>query len=323
MQPLVSVIVPIYNVDAYLPQCINSIISQTYPNLEVILIDDGSTDNCGKICDEYSSQHDNIKVIHKSNGGLSSARNAGIDIASGEYISFVDSDDWILPHHIEALYENVFRNNVLLSICQSQRVHDFKDSDNIPTKTGCEIMEKEAVMHEALTKYKWWSAWDKIYHRSLFETIRFPIGRINEDYAIIFNIFDLCDRIAVGNQITYCYFERIGSITKSGFNESKFTEYTNGLEVLEFMKSKYPALTAPAENILITTCLKLLSCISNEDNNMYEDWRSKILNTIRHSFGSWTRNPYVLTKQKILLFPACVNYKLFSLIMRIYRKIWN
>lgn len=319
--PMISVIVPIYNVGNYLARCIESIIQQTYKNIEIILVDDGSTDSSSEICDRYEKTDERIRVIHKRNGGLSSARNAGIEIAVGEYLAFVDSDDWILSHHIESLYNLLSGTNILMAICQSQKVHSEAEAGNIPDISGHELMDKETVMYVALTQYKWWSAWDKLFHRSLFDSIRFPIGRINEDYAIIFYLFDKCNRIAVGNQITYCYYERQGSITTSGFNISKFAEYVNAMEVLDFLKSNYPSLTAPAENILVSTCLKLLSNIAKATDDKYKGWRQKLLQTVRGSFNSWIRNPHLMLKQKILLMPACVSFGLFKMTNKIHARL--
>lgn len=319
--PLISVIVPIYNVGNYLARCIESIIQQTYKNLEIILVDDGSTDNSSEICDRYEKLDERIRVIHKRNGGLSSARNAGIEIAVGEYLAFVDSDDWILSHHIESLYSLLSETNVLMAICQSQKVHSEAEANSIPDISGYKLLAKETVMYEALTQYKWWSACDKLFLRSLFDGIRFPIGRINEDYAIIFYLFDKCNQIAVGSQITYCYYERQGSITTSGFNISKFAEYVNAIEVFDFFKAKYPSLAAPAENILISTCLKLLSNIAKATDDKHEEWRRKLLQTVRGSFCSWIRNPHLMLKQKILLMPACVSFGLFKITNKIYDRL--
>lgn len=316
--PLISVIVPVYNVGNYLARCIESIIGQTYKKLEIILVDDGSTDNSSEICDRYKKSDERIKVIHKCNGGLSSARNAGIEIAAGEYLAFVDSDDWILSHHIESLYSLLSEANVLMAICQSQKVYSEADANSIANISGHKLLAKEKVMYAALTQYKWWSACDKLFHRSLFDTIRFPVERINEDYAIIFYLFDKCDRIAVSNQITYCYYMRQGSITTSGFNVDKFAEYVNAIEVLDFLRSKYPSLAAPAENILISTCLKLLSNIANVTDDKYAEWRQKLLQTVRGSFCSWILNPHLMLKQKILLMPACVSFGLFKMTNKIY-----
>lgn len=322
MQPLISVIVPIYNVEPYLARCVDSIIAQTYCHTEIILVDDGSTDGCGKICEDYALKHCNIQVVHKVNGGLSSARNAGIDIARGEYFVFVDSDDWILPRHIELLYESVRHPGLKMALCQSIIVHSEDDLQNMNTACGYSILDKENVIEEALSRYKWWSACDKIFHKSLFAALRFPDGRINEDYAIIFYLFHLCKQIAVGDQATYCYFVRPGSITKSGFNEVKLTEYLNCVEVHEFIKINYPSCAIASENILISSCLKLLSAIALSGEEHIE-YRQKILATIRHSFLSWIKNPYLKAKQKLLLLPAVLSFSLFKISNSFYRKIWS
>ena len=172
--PLVSVIIPIYKVEPYLRQCVESVIAQTYKNLEIILVDDGSPDNCPKICDKYSQTDKRIKVIHKPNGGLSDARNAGIEIAKGDYLSFVDSDDVIHSQMIDTLMRPLIKDNTLgMSVCRSL---NFENDDELSNKTINLYDFRDFFM-----KNLWVTAWGKVYKKELFSTIKFPVGRIHED----------------------------------------------------------------------------------------------------------------------------------------------
>ena len=213
-QDLISVIVPIYKVEKYLKRCIDSIINQTYKNLQIILVDDGSPDRCGKICDEYSKKDKRIKVIHKKNGGLSDARNKGLDVAEGKYIGFVDSDDYIDERMYEVLYNNLKDNNADLSICS---IYEFKNDKEIVEgynkKQEILVYKKQEMFnkfYENLLRNV--VAWNKLYKKELFENIRYPKGKAIEDSAIIHYIINQCDNIVVSNLELYFYFQREESI---------------------------------------------------------------------------------------------------------------
>ncbi len=189
MEPLISVIIPIYNVEKYLKKCIDSVISQTYKNLEIILVDDGSPDNCGIICDEYAQKDDRIIVIHKKDGGLSDARNAGIEICKGEYISFIDSDDFVSPYFIEMLYRGVHDYNCeIATVEHGVRFMDVEDEAVVFTteKSQCsyeEIKPREAIrlmMYQRLPNGAPW----RLYKREIWNELRFPVGWLYEDAAI-------------------------------------------------------------------------------------------------------------------------------------------
>lgn len=186
--PLISVIVPVYNVEGYLRQCLDSIVEQTYPYLEIILVDDGSTDSSGGICDEYAQRDTRIRVIHKANGGLSSARNAGMDVMTGEFVSFVDSDDWLETD----LYSDFVCH---LSTYPDCDVFEFSMTEHYPTKTqvmkhsdDC-ILRGEQVL-EAFVQQStvWMYAWDKVWKASIVQPFRFPVGKLNEDTIFTYEV---------------------------------------------------------------------------------------------------------------------------------------
>lgn len=245
---LISVIVPVYNVEEYLPRCVDSILAQTYRNLEVILVDDGTKDASDQICDEYAAKDPRIKVIHKENGGLSSARNAGINVARGEYFGFVDSDDWIEPEMYEQMLDLAKKHNVKL-VCAGR--YDFSSRRNEKTVGLCPEKEEVITGMELLGRTFTWdgcdsAAWDKLYHRDLFEEIRYPVGLVNEDVAIFYKIAEQVDRAAMCDKPLYNYYHRPGSITYSKLSEKSFHLIKHTAVIYPYIRENHPELTDQA-----------------------------------------------------------------------------
>lgn len=245
MEDLISVIVPIYNVEKYINKCIDSIINQTYSNLEIILVDDGSPDNCGKICDEYVKNDKRIKVIHKENGGLSDARNTGIDMATGKYISFIDSDDTVTADYIEYMYNMIKEDKTEMAISEVKRIYKESDLHIVSNKKNEEkqfVWDSEECFYNMLfSKCGDVCAYAKLYNRELFDNIRYPKGEVYEDSATTYKIIDKCKMISYGNKACYNYYTRPGSISKQGeFNENEYFYIKNTKEMLEYIENKYP-----------------------------------------------------------------------------------
>lgn len=242
MNELVSVIVPIYGVEDYLSKCVDSIINQTYKNLEIILVDDGGKDKCPEICDEYAGKDSRIKVIHKKNGGLSDARNAGIDIAKGEYFVFIDSDDWVETTMVEHLLDACKKYNVKMAACGR-----YVTDGTVIVRTAYEgaegVYSPEEALNEILSgKSLDVAAWDKIYARNLFEEIRFPVGENNEDIAVFYKIVDLAGRVAHTGTTEYFYRSRPGSITKLKYSTDARKIIEKNLNSIEkFLDKEYPS----------------------------------------------------------------------------------
>ena len=210
---LISVIVPIYNVEKYLPRCIESIINQTYTNLEIILVDDGSPDKCGEICDEYARKDARIKVIHKENGGLSDARNAGIEIAIGQYIAFVDSDDFIASNMYEVLHKNIKETNSDIAITNFYKFENEEEIVEIRQEEKIIIYNREEMFRHMYDNYLLTVvAWNKLYKRQIFKQIRYPVGKIIEDSAIVHYLIDKSTKIVISNLQLYFYYQRTDSI---------------------------------------------------------------------------------------------------------------
>lgn len=215
-QPLVSVIVPVYMVERWLGRCVDSIVSQTYTNLEIILVDDGSPDSCPQLCDSYASQDPRIKVIHQSNQGLSAARNAALDACTGEYITFVDSDDWVAPSLVEELVR------VALTAPGSIVVGDFVRVEEraVQVEHGERTFEPVRVLSvdEALVQLHFGlgirlvTAWGKLYPARIFETVRYPVGRAHEDEFVAHELIVQAAQVVLVQQALYFYFVRPGSI---------------------------------------------------------------------------------------------------------------
>ncbi len=229
-QPLISVIVPIYNVEPYLKRAVDSILNQTYTNLEVILVDDGSPDSCGKICDEYKEKDKRVVVIHKQNGGLSDARNAGLDRAKGQYIAFLDSDDFFAPFFINTLYYELLRTESDVAFSMYQVVegevlaHFTEPPKDLEWENeNCFIYNRKELLmnmydanHPDATYFI--VSWNKLYKADLWEGIRFPKGRIHEDEATTYKVFNKSRKGVYIKNAMHGYFSAPSSITRDKFN---------------------------------------------------------------------------------------------------------
>lgn len=243
---LISVIIPVYNVEKYLRECVDSVLSQTYSNLEILLIDDGSTDSSGAICDEYATRDGRIRVIHQKNGGLSAARNAGLDAARGQYISFIDSDDFIGPLFIEVLYQTIKEENAQIAACGYCRFQDGESIGEEPLSGHRFIWSrKEAILE--LTKVNDHCrgefvtiSCNKLYIRSLFENLRFPVGKLHEDEYMILPLLLQIERMVKCEDVLYFYRQRSDSITGA---ERRYD--ARHLEVLDAFRERCVVLSTP------------------------------------------------------------------------------
>ncbi|WP_338587251.1 glycosyltransferase [Clostridium baratii] len=233
MNELISIIVPVYNVEKYLDKCIISIINQTYKNLEIILVDDGSKDKSGKKCDEWAAKDHRIRVIHKKNGGLSDARNIGIDNCKGKYISFIDSDDFIATEYIEILYKNIKEMKCDISICNPYYYYEDKINKIVERYKIKEdkIVDNSLNMTIDLMYQKHFdtSAWGKLYETRLFKQnkIYYPKGKLYEDIVTTYKVFMKSKKIIFINKNLYYYRQRSNSIMSSKFNPREMDYVTN------------------------------------------------------------------------------------------------
>ena len=276
---LVSIIVPVYNVEEYLGRCVDSILGQTYKNLEVILVDDGATDSSGQICDGYAQRDSRVKVIHKENGGLSSARNAGIDVAAGAFLEFVDSDDWIEPDAVENLLQQALAHQVELVVGGRW---DVRAETGEKTQGLCPVKNEVISGQELVGRIFLWdncdsSACDKLFARRLFRQIRFPLGKVCEDVPIMYLIVLDAGRVAMLDRPIYNYFHRRGSITTTKTISEKtfhFSEHT--ADVLSYIQKNCPEIEPQARYLRIRSLVHALLLADLADRESTRPFREKI-----------------------------------------------
>jgi len=251
MGPLISIVVPVYKVEKYLGRCVESLLAQTYRNVEIILVDDGSPDHCPQMCDDYAAKYEKIHVIHQENKGLSGARNTGIDHAKGELIAFVDSDDLWSPYFLENLYKALKENDADISQCRWEYMHGdelkeaYDPNASFECFTGREMLANLYIQTGAYYVV----AWNKLYKKELFDGVRYPEGRIHEDEATTYKLFDKAKKCVFVNNALYGYFVGTGgtSITRNGFNIKKLDWRTANKErVSYFVEKDYKELVVPA-----------------------------------------------------------------------------
>lgn len=316
MDKLISVIVPIFNVEKYLEKSVNSIINQTYKNIEIILVDDESPDNCGKICDEYSKKDNRIKVIHKKNGGLSDARNAGVKIAEGEYILFIDSDDWIENNMIEILYKNIKRYDADISICEFQE--ESTEGTILKSKTEnkeIKVFNREEALYELILQDNITNhAWNKLYKKKLFEGIKYPKGKLMEDIGTTYRLFEKSNKIVYQNINLYHYIQRstsiLGNITEKRINDQEEAVFLRN----EYLLNKYPNMLdiINIDNLKNIKALYYLAIIGNHKSlyksskykNYYKEYKKiykKYKNNIKEE-EKYSVNLFYFNKTLYILF---------------------
>ena len=320
----ISVIVPVYNVEDYLPRCMDSILTQTYQNLEIILVDDGATDGSGQICNEYAGKDPRIKVIHKKNGGLSSARNAGIDAASGTYFAFVDSDDWIEPDAYEAMLAQMKKHDVKL-VCAGRFDVDGSTGEKkpglCPKQTEC-ISAEEMAGRIFLWDGCDSSVCDKIFHRSLLETFRFPEGRVCEDVAITYKIVLGTERAAFSQLPFYNYYHRVGSISRTAEitdNSFHFSQHTR--EIYSYIREHHPSIEPQARYLRVKSLSHILLLLEQSEkavrDRFAEEYRYARKELQKHT-AFILKSPYFGKKEKIT--DVLLNLRLYRLLRPVFHR---
>ena len=257
--PLISIIVPIYNVENYLERCINSLIAQTYKNIEIILVDDGSTDNSLNICNAYSKKDKRIKIIHQKNGGVSDARNKGISFSHGEYITFVDSDDYVSNDYVEYMYNMICKTGAKLSICRVKIIWKNTKKNDCTKEYFKTLNQQDAFENLLYQQGIEVAVYGKLYKKDLFDSIKFPKGEVYEDTAVIYKLIDINNKIAFGQKECYYYVARKGSISKHKFfnkNEEFYIKNTDNM--LNYIVKKYPNLILGVKSYYVYSRFRIL-----------------------------------------------------------------
>lgn len=303
----IDVIVPVYNVERYLEKCIDSIINQTFRDFNLLLVDDGSTDKSGEICDRYAQRYAFIRVIHKENGGASDARNRGLEESGSEYIAFLDSDDYIDVHYLEILYSILSRNHADLAVCSMRNVLDEQSGrKHFPRKaasfgkgfkTGGNFREKVVLPTEIISKAEVISraeayrriltcddmyvcSCSKLYHRKLFDGVRYPVGEICEDTYIINQIIENSSRIVCTRYAGYYYVRRKGSAWHQGMTPMHKAAVRNAKRLWRFIKERYPEVEDAAKIFYLNNCIQLINFMVVGSGNTYEKACRKLRRTV-------------------------------------------
>lgn len=317
MNPLISIIVPIYRVEDYLRRCVDSLLAQTYENLEIVLVDDGSPDKCPAICDEYARRDERVRVIHQKNAGLSGARNSGIDAAKGEYLAFVDSDDYVAPDFIEALYGLAKETGCAIAQCRFAYVHgeplQSGDSRSFRIYRGECLMEQLYGPEDEATYFV--VAWNKLYRRELFGHIRYPEGRIHEDEAATYLLFHEGKKLAFLDRALYGYYtENTGSIT-ARFSRKRLQWLTAHEERIEFLKENgYERLLPRAYRKLCDACITFYFRCTDEVEDgaqLRRELRGK-LKSCRRQGAAWIGRLPVQTR---------IGYRVFLISPALYHRL--
>ncbi len=285
----ISVIVPVYKVEPYISRCVDSILNQTFTDFELVLVDDGSPDKCGKMCDEYAKKDNRIHVIHKKNGGLSDARNAGIDWcfenSNSEWITFIDSDDWVHPRYLEFLYNATQKYNSSISVCSYTRVEDFIPFVDI-SDFDISYMNTEQLFLEHNIEAT--VAWAKLYQKEYFKTVRYPFGRIHEDEFVTYRLLFQNNKISFVNLPLYFYYNNPKSIMNSKWSLKNLDAIVALRQQCDFFKKK-------GNNKLFVVALKkYIWALETQYTNLidYDDYinKNKLIKHIRSELRKCLRN---------------------------------
>ncbi len=317
MKPTVSVIVPIYNVEPWLPRCVESILAQTHRELEILLVDDGSPDRGGALCDGYAAKDPRVKVLHRENGGLSAARNAGLDAMTGELVAFVDGDDWLEPAALEALYAEMARTGAELVIGGYDRVEDTtgRTSPAPDSPDARRVYPRD----EGVRRFFRFgcAAWGRLYRRELFDGVRFPVGEINEDEAVMPTLLDRCTCIAETDAILCHYRCRPGSITAAPFSAAKLAWPRHARENLRFAQRKYPNAVPEAAARYRTSLLWALREIALSEGDFPPE-TAALQTELRECMARFPRVPWADGRERLrALLCARFPLNLYRFILRL------
>lgn len=315
----ISVIVPVYKVEEYIDTCVNSIINQTFDDLEIILVDDGSPDRCGEICDQYAEKDSRIKVIHKANGGLSDARNVGFEASSGEYISFIDSDDYIQPTMLQKLYEACLNHDLKMAGCDFFYIFDNSD-DVISGSSGLtEVISAEEFFLRVIDTQKFleMTAWNKLYHRSLFESgVRYPKGKLFEDQGTTYRFVFQNEKIAHISEPLYAYRkQRAGAITSQNYSTRENDRIEMTSQMVDYVKKNHPKIATEVITYKVINCnlgiLNTMIKAGTKDKKMLAILKKDTMNNIAYVLKS-----KISSMKKAQIIVSAFSFELYKLFFK-------
>lgn len=308
----ISVIVPVYNVEKYLKKCIDSLLAQTFDDkYEILLIDDGSTDGSTQICDQYAAEHAEIRVIHKKNGGLSDARNVGIDEAKGQFICFIDSDDYIAPEMLAKLHENLVNYQADISSVELVDVYEGR-SIKKAEHGKIELLDQKAAITAVLQGNQLYAyATNKLFKKTLFETVRFPVGKIVEDAFVIMELLLQVERVVVSDWPGYFYFHRDDSIIGSAFSKKSFDVIEAWEKNADLVLARYPELGAVCQRRVCWAYFFVLDKMLVSTDPVPVADQQKVIQTLKKERSFILSYPGFTKSRKIAIIALSLNLRFY------------
>ena len=319
-QPLISVIVPVYNIISYLPRCVESLRTQTYENLEILLIDDGSTDETPALCDRLATEDERIRVFHKKNGGPSSARNFGLQQAGGEYVGFVDSDDYLKEDMVEVLYHEVLQYDAEIATAAFESFFEDESRMSNPHNGKIFVYTKEKALDCFLfNDYLTPCVCGKLYSISLWKSVRFPEGKLFEDQFTTYKLIDQCKKIVFDTTPRYYYRKRVGSIGHSSFSKRTYDLNDAIHEEYDYIHSKYGEKVPNIATARITWEVVFINMMIVAG---YEDisTRKEVQKFAKKNMGKIWNCEYISKVRKIQLSLFAWSFPVYVLFYHIYKK---
>ena len=318
---LISIIVPVYNVERYLEKCVNSIINQTYKNLEIILVDDGATDSSGNMCDELAKSDNRIKVYDKENGGLSDARNYGVERVTGDYIGFVDSDDYIDSEMYEKLYEAIKKENVDVAECSLKVIYPGK-IELFTDEKYYKVLGKTEYLEEYLTiKKVFGSVWTKLIKSDVAKKLVFPKGKLYEDTYYAYDLINIANSFVLIDSPSYNYLMRENSITNSKFDPRIFDLIKIVEKFHKMTYENYPSLKEAADCRKMYAYFSVLNSILLEENYRNNEYYSEILSYFKRNYISLLKNKYITRNRKLCIILIKISIYLYRGVLERYKNI--
>lgn len=301
---LISIIVPVYNARVYIERCVNSLLAQVYQNIEIILVDDGSTDGSGLICDELASKYSNIRVIHQANAGASLARKKGIEQAKGEYLMFADSDDYVSANYVSALYSALRKYGTDIALCPVQRI-EVGSTPDFQTDTESVLLSQKELLRRFF-KYEFWGYPAACYKRELFDNINFPTATVNEDYYVKAQMLILKESVAYVCASQYCYEQHPGSLSKRPLSLVSLSEFDNAEATWLFIKKHLPEYRSHALAIAAEAASKwLIALLHYKSGNIvdtdFESYFNRIISFLKRNFFDIMLDCRLLWKIKVVI----------------------
>lgn len=313
----ISVVLPVYNVKQYIDKCMESVLNQTYSNLEIILVDDGSTDGSSEVCDHYADIDERVKVIHKQNGGLSSARNAGTLEATGDYITYIDSDDYVTPTYVEYLYELIAKYQTPMSLCTHSVLYE-DGKETVYGAGGQEVLSSRECLermlyHDVIDT----SAWAKMFCIELARKYMFPEGKLFEDIGNVYNFFIDSEQIACGYDSQYYYIVRKNSIVTGNFNVKKLELLEMTDKMSEEVLTKYPDLCNATLRRRVYARFSTLNQM--QDVTDYEMEKKSLISFIKENASTVLNDVKTPKRDKLAILLIKISYNLYRICWKIYK----